>query len=330
MIAPIALSGSLSPFIGQNWAAHLRKRVAEGIRKAVLFSIGWGAVVTVALFVAAGPVAALFTEAPEVRRALEVYLRTIPVGYAFLATVAVTSAVFNAVDRAVRSTALSALRSLALALPAAWIGAQNGGLMGLCLGLVIASVGAALLGVHWMRGLLLPNGELGAASGAQLSLESAVAAMDEGVRSRAAVLLGEVAGLEDVQLRRVRGGLVGVYVGARELAHLHSDGRIDLPLPVEIGDNLVARGVCIPHTEHPDNGWYSHDAAAAPGPEGGTWVLRLAHVLYEMSYRGPEDPVTRAELDAFTMSDACVAAMSAAATRWGLRLEQPSRDLRPA
>lgn len=35
-----------------------------------------------------------------------------------------------------------------------------------------------------------------------------------------------------------------------------------------------------------------------------------------MSHIGPGDPVTRAELDAFTATDHCVAAMTAAATRW--------------
>jgi hypothetical protein len=133
-----------------------------------------------------------------------------------------------------------------------------------------------------------------------------------------------VAGLEDVQLVRVRGGLVGVYVGARELAHLHGDGRLDLPLPVEIGDNLVRLGVASPHPEHPDDGWYTH-ALRTEDAEGALWVLRLAHVLYQMSQRGPGDPVTRAELDAFTVTDPCVAAMTSAAKRWGLRMETPTR-----
>jgi hypothetical protein len=274
--------------------------------------------------------ASWFAKDSAVQTALIVYFRTIPVGYAFVASVALASAVFNAVDDALRSTWLSALRSLVFAVPAAYIGAQAAGLNGLLLGLVIASVGAAILGVHWMRRLLQPTGELAAGYGEPLLLETATAAMLEPVRERVRMALGAVVGLEDLRLVRVRGGLVGIYVGARELAHLHPDGRMDLPLPVEIGDNLVSRKICEHHPEHPDNGWYRHLVAEAAGPETTEWLLRLSHVLYEMSQRGSGDPVTRAELDAFTSTDRCVAAITAAAERWGLRMETPSRAEQPA
>lgn len=326
MIAPVALSGALSPFVGQNWGAHLRKRVAEGIRGAVLFALGWGVAAATLLVIAARPVAELFADDPAVQDALVVYLRTMPVGYAFLASVGVASSVFNAVDHAVRSTWLSALRSLVLAVPAAWIGARYGGLAGLCLGMVIASAVAAVLGVGWMRGLLHPTGELTPATGTRVSLEDAVAGVEPAAREVVRAVLGPIVALEGVQLARVRGAFVGVFVGAREIAHLQPDGRLDLPLPFEIGDNISAFGYCAPHPEHPDDGWYTRDLRAGTAADG-EWLLRLAHLLYEMSHRGPGDPVTRAELDAFTATDRCVAAMTAAATRWGLRMEQPSRAL---
>ena len=325
LIAPMALSGALGPFVGQNWGAHLRKRVAAGIREAVLFVVGWGVVVAVVLIGAAQPLAALFSTDPQVQDALVGYFRIIPVGYAFVATVALASAVFNAVDNALRSTWLAALRSLVFAIPGAYLGATAAGLNGLYLGLVVASITTAILGIHWMRRLLLPTGELAAGYGTVLTLDEAAAAVEASVRTRARTVLGAVAALEDLKRVRVRGGLVGIYVGARELAHLHPDGRLDLPLPVEIGDNLVSRGLVEPHRQHPDNGWYTHRLGDAEGPESGEWLLRLTHLLYEMSHRGPGDPVTRAELDAFTTTDRCVAAMTAAAGRWGLRMEAPTR-----
>jgi putative MATE family efflux protein len=152
MIAPFALSGALSPFVGQNWAAHLRKRVAIGVRGSVRFVLVWGVLCAVALLAGAEPIAARFSDDPDVRTALVTYLRTIPVGYAFLAAVGVASSVFNAVDQALRSTMLSVLRSLVVAVPAAWVGGMLGGLTGVYLGLVVASMVAAILGVHWLRG----------------------------------------------------------------------------------------------------------------------------------------------------------------------------------
>ena len=324
MIAPFALSGALSPFVGQNWGAHLRKRVAVGVRGSVLFVVGWGAVGAAALLVMAPAIASLLSKDPAVQGALVVYLRIVPVGYAFLATVGVASSVFNAVDEALRATALSVLRSLVIAVPAAWIGGRVWGLEGVYGGLVVASILAALLAVHWLRGTLHPDGEVTRALGARLTLDAAVEGFEPGIADSARTVLAPVTALEDVQLLRGRGGLVGVFGGARELAHLHRDGRVDLPLPVEIGDNLVRLGVVVPHGAHPDDGWYAH--ALQPGTEGNaTWLLRLAHVLYEMSHRGSGDPVTQAELDAFTHTERCVEALTAAATRWGLRMEQPSR-----
>ena len=39
LMAPMALGGALSPFIGQNWGAHLLGRVAEGVRTSVKFAL---------------------------------------------------------------------------------------------------------------------------------------------------------------------------------------------------------------------------------------------------------------------------------------------------
>ncbi len=324
MIAPFALSGVLGPFVGQNWGAHLRKRVSVGVRGSILFVVAWG-VAGAGFFVLAAPsIAETATTDPAVRDALVVYLRTMPIGYAFLATVGVSSAVFNAVDEALRSTLLSVLRSLVFAVPAAWIGGHIAGLAGLYTGLVLASMLAAILGVYWLKGHLHPTGEVSPRLGRRLNLDEAVATLDPSLAAAGREALSPVLQLEDVALVQVRGGLVGVYVGARELAHLHADGRLDVPLPVEIGDNLRRFDIVQPHPTHPDDGWYTH-ALRGGTQESTTWLLRLAHVLYAMSQRGVGDPVTRAELDAFTHTDQCVAAMTSAARRWGLRMERPSR-----
>ncbi len=323
VLMPIgALAASLSAFIGQNWGAHLRVRVAEGIRVSLTFVLSWGVVGAILLFALAGPLADLFTDDPAVRGSMVTYLRTIPVGYAFLAAVSIASASFNAVDRAVRSTWLSLLRSLILAVPAAYVGGLVGGLSGVYLGLVIASVVASLFGVRWLRTLLAPDGEATPELGEVLTPDASTELLDSPELSKTlAELLPPVLALEGMTLRRNRRNLVGLYVGRRELAHLHGEGRLDLPLPVEIGDNLTARGIVSPHPLHDDNGWYVHDLRDRASAEETIWLLRLAHLLYELSQRGGGDPVTRAEMDAFTISERCVSAMTAAAERWELQIE---------
>ena len=110
-------------------------------------------------------------------------------------------------------------------------------------------------------------------------------------------------------------------MGQRELGHLHDDGRLDLPLPVEIGENLVRRGVVIHHPAHDDNGWYSHHIRNDGEVSQTVWLMQLAHLLYEVSRRGIHDPITQAEIDAFSASENCIKAMVAATERWS-RCEQ--------
>ena len=119
-----------------------------------------------------------------------------------------------------------------------------------------------------------------------------------------------------MDVRRLKNQVVGFFVGRRELAHLHPEGRLDLPLPIEIGENLVARGVVEPHPGHDDNGWYVHRICHVAGAERTVWLLQLAHLLYAVSRRGVHDPITQEEMAAFTASERCVAAMQASAKRW--------------
>ena len=134
---------------------------------------------------------------------------------------------------------------------------------------------------------------------------------------RLSAVLPEVLGLEDIELRKVRRTLVGVFVGRRELGHIHPNGHLHLPLPAEIGDNLVRRGTLEHHRGHEDNGWYSADISDQKiGSEEVLWILRLSHFLYELSQRGAADPITQAEMEAFTFSESCITAMISASKRW--------------
>lgn len=319
LIAPYAVGGALSPFVGQNWGAHLTKRVAEGIRRSLQFVIIWGLAALALLVVLAKPIASVFTDDPAVAEALMIYLYAIPIGYAPLATVSIASASFNAVDRAIRSTWLSLLRTLVFAVPAAYIGGLLFDLSGVFIGLSAASLAASIFGIRWLRSLLDPDGTWASRDRRPLTAEESQAIMDDAeLAARLGGLLPQITALEDVTLSKVRNGLVGFFVGERELAHIHPDGRLDLPLPIEVGENLTQRGVVTPHRQHEDNGWFSHSITSADEVDQAVWLLRLAHLLYEMSRRGIGDPVTQAELAEFTVTEQCVQSMLASARRWQL------------
>jgi len=317
LMAPNALSAGLSPFVGQNWGAHLRARVSDAIRKSMWFSVFWGAAAAVALVLVAPFLSSVFSGEPAVQKELVTYLRVIPVGYAFVGVVSMCSSTFNAVDRAPRSTLLSVMRSLLLALPIAWLGNQMYGFQGLLLGLVLASIGTALLGARWMRSYLFPMGEKPADAGPVLMPAQVVTWLDGIDTPSLSDVVGRMLSLDRLEAREVGRNRLGLFVGARELAHFDRAGEVRIPLPVEVGNNLVRLGTVEHNPSHEDNGWYRTTMHTEEQVQTVEWLVGLCHLLYALSERGTDDPITREELDRFTRGPQCVAAMTAAAERWG-------------
>jgi len=145
MIPIMAMGASLTPFVGQNWAAERRDRVAQGLVLARRFAIGWGLGAWLVLALLGRYVGGLFSSDPEVIAVVGLALLIIPASYAATGMVMTVSAAFNAIDKALRSTLISALRSLLLAIPLAWIGDSVAGLPGLFGGLVVAAWLTALI-----------------------------------------------------------------------------------------------------------------------------------------------------------------------------------------
>ena len=317
LIAPLALSSGLSPFVGQNWGAHLEDRVREGFRISVRFCMAWGAAAFVLLLPAAPWVARLFTNDPAVQQDIVTYLRIVPAGYGAYGTMMMVSSSFNAMDHATRSTVLSVLRSIVFAVPIAWVGAMTLGLHGVFFGLAAGSVLAAALGVRWMRMFLDPETpivleEKPVQDGCQFLVEGTAPEL----RACMSELVQEMTRLEDVVLHQVRNDAVGFCVGNRQLGHIHPSGHLDLPLPYEIGQALVCHGLVTPHRLHPDNGWYTHELHDRRDVSESLHLLRLAHALYEIRKRGPHHPLGNQELDALCLPPQAREAVVVAATRW--------------
>ncbi len=154
MLAPMAVGASLTPFVGQNWGAGQTDRVARGLQVSARFVVAWGIAGWLLLLPAGGLVARAFADDPEVIEPLRLFLFVVPIGYAGNGLVSVASSAFNAIDRALRSTALSVARSLVFAVPFAALGSAFFGLPGLFGGLTAAALLAAGLAMIWVRPLL--------------------------------------------------------------------------------------------------------------------------------------------------------------------------------
>lgn len=321
LIIPGALTGALSPFIGQNFGAQLKKRVAQGIQVSLNFVIVYGIAALVILLLGADFIASQFSSDPKVTKALSLYLMVVPIGYAAASTVRVATSAFNAVDHAFRSTLLSLLQSLFIAVPSAWLGSQFLGLEGIFLGLVIAAFVSSLLGIRWLGELLHPELEIRPDKESPLCENTSRDLLKTPVlQNKFAELLPEVLAFGDVTLQKVRNDAVGFFMEERELAHLHSYGRLDIPLPLEVGENLIRLKIVEPHPQH-DYGWYIHQMNTEEEVQQGIWLLFLAHSLVQIRTRGANHPVTEAEMDKLCIGSECRLSIISATERWGIGLE---------
>lgn len=317
LIPALALSSGLSPFVGQNWGAQLEDRVAAGFRVAVNFCIAWGLGAMAVMLVAAPWIAAVFSEDAEVRRGIITYLRIVPIGYAAYSVIMMLGSAFNAMDHPLRSTLLSVLRSILLAVPTAWLASQWLGLDGVFLGLVVGSFLSALVGLRWMRTFLSPAVPIRGERPRQMEhADFLVRHSDEEQRAAMERLLEVMRAREDVELNRIRRDAVGFFVGPRQLGHIHPSGHVDLPLPRELGEALVQAGKLAHHRHQDDTGWYTKRIEVKEDVERALWLLSLAHALYEVRKRGVDAPLVAAELADLGLAPACRDAAVLAARRW--------------
>ena len=140
MIGVLALGSALGPFAGQNYGAGAGHRVRKATSLAIRTSLVWGAGAALLLGVLARPLAGLFADEVEVVETLAAYLMIVPLSYGMMGIVIVVNSVFNATNRPLVSTGLSALRLLVFGVPLALIGSRSIGPEGVFIGIAAASL----------------------------------------------------------------------------------------------------------------------------------------------------------------------------------------------
>ncbi|MBY4676670.1 MATE family efflux transporter [Marinobacterium sp. CAU 1594] len=151
LLACLALSMTLPPFISQNFGAGQVERVQRAYLGAVRFALGWQLVVYLLLLVAGEPLTALFSDDPRVQELLALWLLLVPVGFGCQAVTFLTASAFNALHQPLRAMRISATRLFLLYVPCGWLGSQLFGLTGMFAGLVIANILIAGIAFYWMR-----------------------------------------------------------------------------------------------------------------------------------------------------------------------------------
>lgn len=149
-----ALGVAMMPFVAQNFGAKNLTRIRQALAFSTRAGLLWGLGAAALLGAFARPLATLFTDSPAVIATAALYLRTVPLCYGFVASVMVSSAMFNALNAPLGAAGLVALRSFGLALPLAYLGGRYGlfdAFLGLAAGNAAAGVVSFVVATRYLQ-----------------------------------------------------------------------------------------------------------------------------------------------------------------------------------
>jgi MATE family, multidrug efflux pump len=150
-----ALSGSIGPFVGQNWGAEAYERVDAGIRAAYRFCLIWGAVAWLGLWAFADRLVPLIDDNPAVVDSARTYLAIVPVSYGLWGVLMMASATFNSLGKPIPSTLMAATRMFLIYVPLAMLGNHYLGYQGIFIATALANAIMGSVGYLWLRNWLL-------------------------------------------------------------------------------------------------------------------------------------------------------------------------------
>ncbi len=160
-----ALSGSIGPFVGQNWGANDLGRVREGMRVAYRFSLAWGACAWLMLLLIGDRLVPLIDTNPEVIATARHYLAIVPISYGLWGVLMMTSAAFNSLGKPIPSTIMAFTRMFVIYVPLALLADHFFGYSGIFVATALANGAMGCWGYLWLkRSMLTPRGSLVAAA----------------------------------------------------------------------------------------------------------------------------------------------------------------------
>jgi Na+-driven multidrug efflux pump len=152
MVAPMALSGTIGPFVGQNIGAGRKDRVIEAMQTSFRFCLLIGLGAALLLAVLGSTLGRAFGGSEEVARIAALYFWIVPLCYGLWGVNAVGVGMFNALGRPLPAVALTIVRMVALMLPLALLGSALFGLPGVFGAIMLANAtGGAVAWVWAMR-----------------------------------------------------------------------------------------------------------------------------------------------------------------------------------
>ena len=145
LMVVVALGTVMIIFIGQNMSKHKFDRIFKALKYGLAFSMIWGVLVFIVLLLFRQPIAAVFTNDPNVVKITASYFLIVGASYGFQGLVILSTASFNGLNKPYPSAFFSLLRMMVLYVPLAWIASKYFGLNGVFWSGLIANIIAGSL-----------------------------------------------------------------------------------------------------------------------------------------------------------------------------------------
>ena len=149
-----ALEASIGLIVGQNWGAGKLVRINRTVLVGSKFCLIWGLLVSAILASSASNLASVFDHNSEVISIVVTYLAIVPISYAALGIVEISSSTFNAMAIPLPPVAMTLIHTLVLYLPLATVGGRLFGVRGIFLSICLSNLIIGIVGFTWNRRLL--------------------------------------------------------------------------------------------------------------------------------------------------------------------------------
>jgi len=133
-----ALSAIIPVYVGQNFGAKKIDRIKKGLRISKKFSLLYGLIAYVLLFITAPLFASLFTKQTEVSSIIVLYLRIVPLGYGLQGVILITVGALNALRHPLQAALLNLVQMLIIYVPLALLLSPILDIKGIFIALVIS------------------------------------------------------------------------------------------------------------------------------------------------------------------------------------------------
>lgn len=151
LLAIMALSGAVTPFVGQNFGGQRFDRIQAGITWCYRFSLFYGLFVAATMALLCGFIAGLFTDNQQVIAVATMHMLIVPLSYFALGVSIVVNSAFNAIGQPMPAMWVSLSRTVMVYAPLAFVLAQVWGIPGIFIAAFTANIITGVVGYFWLR-----------------------------------------------------------------------------------------------------------------------------------------------------------------------------------